>query len=162
MSAPRPRPKFELELDAPPERVMQTLRDRLRVCPGCTGASIGNHAELFVPDADRHVWSPWLSVTVENGARGGSLLRSRFGPHPAVWTLYMFLAFGLGFALLVAASWGYAQWAMEATPWALFGVPVILVLGVLLYAVSLVGQRLGAKQMEELRSTLEDLVAPEQ
>lgn len=161
MSAPRPRPRFELELDGPPQRVMQTLRDRLRDCPGCTGASIGNHAELFVPEAERRPWSPWLSVTVEDGARGGSLLRGRFGPHPAVWTLYMFLAFGLGFALLVAAAWGYAQWAMDVTPWALYLVPVILALGVLLYAVSLVGQRLGAEQIDELRSTLEDLVAPD-
>ena len=139
---------------------MQTLRDRLRECPGCTGTSIGRHAELFVPEADRRPWSPWLSVTVEDRHGGGSLLRGRFGPHPAVWTLYMFLAFGLGFALLVAAAWGYAQWAMDVTPWALTCAPLILVLGVMLYAVSLVGQRLGADQMTNLRSTLEDLIAP--
>jgi hypothetical protein len=161
MPAPRPRPRFELELDDPPERVMQTLRDRLRGCPRCTGSSIGNHAELFVPDTDRHVWSPWLSVTVEDGAAGGSLVRGRFGPHPAVWTLYMFVAFALGFALLVAAAWGYAQWAMEVSPRALYFVPLVLVLAALLYFVSLVGQRLGAEQMETLRSTLEDLVAPD-
>lgn len=140
---------------------MQTLRDRLQDCPGCTGASIGNHAELFVPETDRRPWSPWLSVTVEGGSDGGSLLRGRFGPHPAVWTLYMFVAFALGFALLVAATWGYAQWAIESTPWALYCVPVIMVLGALLYAVSLVGQRLGAEQMETLRSSLDDLVAPD-
>lgn len=162
MSALRARPRFELELDETPERVMQALRSRLLDCPGCTGASVGSHAELFVPEADRHLWSPWLSVTVERSARCGSLLRGRFGPHPAVWTLYMFLAFGLGFALLVATAWGYAQWSMEVTPWALVCVPLIAVLGLLLYGVSLVGQRLGAEQMRELRTILETLVAPDQ
>ncbi len=122
---------------------------------------MGRHAELFVPETERRIWSPWLSVTAEDGDGGGSVVRGRFGPHPAVWTLYMFFAFALGFALLVGATWGYAQWAMEITPWAWYSIPVILVLGALLYGVSLVGQRLGAAQMGSLRRTLEGLVAQE-
>ena len=47
------------------------------------------------------------------------------------------------------------------TPRALYLVPVIFALGVLLYGVSFAGQRLGATQIEELRSTLEALVAPD-
>jgi hypothetical protein len=121
---------------------------------------VGDHAELFVNEAERRLWSPWLSVTTE--ARGeGSVVWGRFGPHPAVWTLYLFLAFGLGFSMLVGASWGYAQWSMDTTPWALYSVPVIVVLSVALFGVSLVGQRLGAGQMRDLRVTLEGLVAPD-
>lgn len=160
MSAPRPRPGFELVLEDPPDQVMQRLRDRLRDCPGCTGASVGNHAELFVGPSEKHLWSPWLSVTADDGADGGTALRGRFGPHPTVWTLYMFLSFALGFALLVGATWGYAQWAMDVTPWALYSVPLILVLAMLLFGVSLFGQRLGAEQMASLRTTLEGLVTP--
>ena len=147
MSAPRPRPRFEFELDDPPDQVMQRLRDRLRECPDCTGASVGHHAELFVPETDQRLWSPWLSVTAEDRDGGGSNVRGRFGPHPTVWTLYMFLSFALGFALLMFSSWGYAQWTMETTPWALYAVPVIVVLAVVLFGVSLIGQRLGAEQM---------------
>lgn len=161
MTTVRPRPRFELGLDDRPDEVMQRLRDRLRDCPHCTGASVGNHAELFVPESEQHLWSPWLSVTAEDRDGGGSNVRGRFGPHPTVWTLYMFLSFALGFALLVFASWGYAQWAMDMTPRALYAVPVIVVLAVLLFGISLVGQRLGAEQMRELRATLEGLVAPQ-
>jgi hypothetical protein len=119
--------------------------------------SVGRHAELFVPDADRRPWSPWLSVTADEHGNG-SLLRGRFAPHPNVWTLYLFLAFGLGFALLVGTTWGYAQWATEKTPWALASVPIVIVFGTLLYLASQVGQKLGSEQMDHLRDALDELV----
>ncbi|MEE4273514.1 MAG: hypothetical protein V2I67_17705 [Thermoanaerobaculales bacterium] len=158
-TAPRIRPRVEVELDEDPDRVMERLRSRLHGCPRCTGVSVGRHAELFVPEDEQRVWSPWLSVTAEPAAEGGgSRVWGRFAPHPHVWTLYMFLAFGLGFALLVGATWGYAQWAMERTPWALLSLPMGLILGGALYLVSLVGQRLGAEQIERLEAALHELV----
>jgi len=136
---------------------MERLRERLPHCPNCTGVSVGRHAEPFVPEADRRLWSPWLSVTADE-AGDGAVLRGRFAPHPNVWTFYLFLAFGLGFALLVGTTWGYAQWATETTPWALIAVPPVMVLGVALYVASQIGQRLGAEQMILLRKALEELM----
>jgi hypothetical protein len=160
MTAPRIRPRFELELADDPDVVMQRLRSKLAQCPRCTGVSVGCHAELFVPEAEQRLWSPWLSVTVEPVAAGGSRLRGRFAPLPNVWTLYMFLAFALGFALLVGVTWGYAQWAMGQTPWALLSLPSGLVLGVALYLVSVVGQRLGHEQITRLENVLLELLGP--
>lgn len=157
MSAPRVRPRVEIEVNLEADKIMERVRERLPRCPHCTGVSIGRHAELFVPDAERRLWSPWLSVTADERGEG-SLLRGRFAPHPNVWTLYLFLAFGLGFALLVGTSWGYAQWATERTPWALASVPIVIVLGTLLYLASQVGQKLGGEQMEDLRDALEELI----
>jgi hypothetical protein len=162
MTAPRVRPRFELELADDPDGVMERLRERLPECPRCTGVSVGRHAELFVPETERRVWSPWLSVTAEAGSDGGSRIRGRFAPHPHVWTLYMFLAFGLGFSLLVGASWGYAQWAMDRIPWALLSLPIGCVLGVALYLVSLTGQRLGHDQIEHLEDALVELIGSDQ
>jgi hypothetical protein len=158
MTAPRIRPVFELELADDPDRVMEQLRARLPECPRCTGVSVGRHAELFVPEDERRVWSPWLSVTADTAAGGGARLRGRFAPHPHVWTLYMFLAFALGFGLLVGVTWGYAQWAMDQTPWALLSLPLGAVLGLALYLVSLTGQRLGHDQIERLEDALHELV----
>jgi hypothetical protein len=154
------RPRFQIEIDTNPDALMEKVRDRLSTCRNCTGVSVGRHAELFVVDAERRVWSPWLSITVEE-LSDGALLQGRFAPHPGVWTLYLFIAFGLGFALLVGTTWGYAQWAIERTPWALLSVPLIVVLGCALYLASIVGQRLGAEQMDQLRATLEDLISDE-
>jgi hypothetical protein len=158
MSAPRIRPRIGLELADDPEVVMARLRSRLRDCPRCTGVSVGRHAELFVPEPERRVWSPWLSVTAEAAPAGGSRVLGRFAPHPHVWTLYMFLAFALGFALLVGITWGYAQWAMDRFPWALLSLPLGLGLGGALYVVSLVGQRLSHEQIEGLEAALRELV----
>ena len=156
-STPRVRPRFELEIACDPDSLMEGLRDRLPNCPNCTGVSVGRHAELFVPEADQRLWSPWLSVTADE-ADDGAVLRGRFAPHPNVWTFYLFLAFGLGFALLVGTTWGYAQWTTETTPWALIVVPLVMVLGVALYVASQIGQRLGAEQMTQLRAALEELI----
>jgi hypothetical protein len=157
MTSPRVRPRFEIEIDIEADAIMDRVRERLPRCPHCTGVSVGRHAELFVPDSDRRLWSPWLSVTTDC-RDGGSLLRGRFAPHPNVWTFYLFLAFGLGFALLVGTTWGYAQWATERTPWALAIVPTVLLLGALLYVASQVGQKLGGEQMDHLRSALDELI----
>ena len=154
----RVRPNFEIAIAADPDAVMELVRENLARCRQCTGVSVGRHAELFVPVAERRVWSPWLSVST--GERdGGSVLKGRFAPHPNAWSLYRFLAFGLGFALLVGLSWGYAQWVMGGPPWALLSLPAAVILGGLLYSVSVLGQRLGAEQMIQLRTALEKLLA---
>jgi hypothetical protein len=157
MSAPRVRPTFEFEFDSDPDSLMEQLRERLPQCPHCTGVSVGRHAELFVPESERRLWSPWLSVTARD-RNGVTFVRGRFAPHPSVWTLYLFLAFALGFALLVGVTWGYAQWATEATPWALWSVPIVLAAAAGLYGTSQVGQRLSASQMVELREALQQLL----
>lgn len=160
MTAPTVRPTFEFEVGLDPSIVMENLRRRLPESPRCTGMSVGLHAELFVPESERRVWSPWLSVTARETGQG-TIVRGRFAPHPSIWTLYLFLAFGLGFALLVGLTWGYAQWAMESTPWALWSAVLIVTLASGLYGISLIGQRLGASQMMQLRIALDELV-PEQ
>jgi len=157
MRSSQVRPRFAIKSNLEADALMGRVRERLPQCPHCSGISVGRHAELFVPDAERRLWSPWLSVTVDERG-GGSLVRGRFAPHPNVWTLYLFLAFGLGFALLVGTSWGYAQWATEKTPWALMTVPTVIVSGTLLYLVSQFGQKLGGEQMDHLRYTLEELI----
>jgi hypothetical protein len=151
------RPRFELEIACDPDSLMEGLRDRLPNCPNCTGVSVGRHAELFVPEANRRLWSPWLSITADE-KDDGAVLRGRFAPHPDVWTFYLFLAFGLGFALLVGTTWGYAQWATETAPWALMIIPRVMVLGVALYLASQIGQRLGSEQMTQLRAAIEELI----
>ncbi len=158
MTAQRVRPRFELELADDPDQVMEKLRERLPECPNCTGVSVGRHAELFVPEEEQRVWSPWLSVTAEEADEGGAVVRGRFAPHPHIWTFYMFLSFGLGFSLLVGVTWGYAQWAMDQTPWALLSLPLGVVLGGALYLVSLTGQKLGEDQIDHLEDALVELL----
>jgi hypothetical protein len=161
MAATRVRPRIRLRIDEPPDELMERLRRRLPDCPRCTAVSVGRHVDLSVPLEERRIWSPHLDVTAEDDPPAGTVLHGRFGPRPQLWTFYMFLAFGLGFSLLVGLSWGYAQWVMDTTPWALLSLPITATLGALLYLAALIGQRLGAEQMDTLSAGLEELVTPE-
>ena len=159
MTVPEIRPTFEIETPWSVAEAMKRLRTSITgpvaTAVGCTTSQ---HAELYVPDAERHPWSPWLSIELEETPTG-CRVRGRFSPHPHVWTLYMFGWFALAFAALVGSSWGYAQWATDARPWALISIPAAVVGASVLYAVSFIGQRLGAHQMVGLRSVVFEALA---
>ncbi len=160
MSPPKMRPIFEIELATDPESAAVTLKRHLASPDAALeGVASGHYAELTLPEAERHRWSPCLSVTLEERA-GRTLLHGRFGPHPHIWTFFMFLHGGLLFIATVAIVWGLSQWLLAMTPWALLLVPLCLASHGGLYAASLFGQRLGAQEMLRLRETLESWLHP--
>ena len=158
MDRPRIRPTFSISLSPDADTAMATLRERLEGTEyeECS-RSKGRCADFFVKDEERRVWSPCLSVQVEP-AQDGSLLRGRFGPHPELWTLFVFLYAAVGFLAVLGLMLGFVQWQSGMDAWgfrgACLGFPG---LGVL-YAVSATGQRLSAHQMEELRERIGELV----
>jgi hypothetical protein len=137
---------------------MSILRERLRGTDymECT-RSKGRCAYFFVDEEERKIWSPHLSIQVEPEG-DGSILRGRFGPHPELWTLYMFLYTAVGFLAVMGLILGFVQWQSDMTPWGYWGVaggvPGIL----LLYGISATGQKLSAHQMEELKDRVDGLV----
>jgi hypothetical protein len=138
---------------------MDTLRERLKGMDyhECT-QSKGRCAYFFVDEEERRLWSPHLSVQVE-ARKEGSLLRGRFGPHPEVWTLFLFLYAGVGFLATVGLMLGFVQWQSGMDPWGLWGAWIGVPGLAVLYGISATGQRLSAHQMEELRRRIDALVA---
>lgn len=154
MTAPKLRPSFTIDLAASPDEAIRRIRAGLRAngLSDCS-MSAGRCAELFVERSRRRFWSPYLSIQLEEKDEG-SLLRGRFAPHPEVWTLFAFLYAAVGFGILVGAGWGYAQWVLGRSPWGLLLIPAGALLIAALHGASVVGQRLGAEQMDELGSRL--------
>jgi hypothetical protein len=70
----------------------------------------------------------------------------------------MFAAFSIGTAAMLGVLFGLSQWMLETTPWALLAGPAGVSVLLVLYAAGLVGQRLGAGQMAELREALDALL----
>ena len=91
---------------------MELLRQRLPRCPRCTGMSVGRTRSFSFPRSNA-VCGRRGSASPPGKTVTALSVRGRFAPHPNVWTFYLFVAFGLGFALLVGLTWGYAQWATE-------------------------------------------------
>jgi len=158
MPGPRIRPTFSIPLAQNPEDSMTVLRDRLEGSQWSECVrSKGRCAEFFVREEDRRLWSPYLSVQLEPKEKG-SLLRGRFGPHPEIWTLFMFLYTAVGFLSLMGLILGFVQWQSGMEAWgfwgAYLGIPGLLIL----YGVSATGQRLSAHQMDELQDRVYTLV----
>ena len=93
------------------------------------------------------MWSP-----------AGSVLRGRFGPHPEMWTLFIFLYMAVGFLATIGLILGFVQWQSGMDPWGFWGVGIGVPSLAVLYGISAIGQKLSAYQMEELRERIDALV----
>ena len=159
VDATRLRPKFSIELPVGADEAIVGLREGLD-SPELRGVSMvaGRHAELLVDRTERRLWSPRLTVRLEDSP-AGSTLHCRFAPRPDVWTGFMFVYFVLVFLVVFGATLGYVQQVSNETAWGFWAIPVGLALIACIHLASYVGQRLAAAQMRELRSRLESVVA---
>ncbi|MEK6253422.1 MAG: hypothetical protein N2B05_01875, partial [Gemmatimonadales bacterium] len=155
---PRMRPKFCIEIPVDAEEAIARLREGFDT-PELHGVSMvaGRHAELLVERAERRLWSPRLTVRLEDSPPG-SKLRCRFSPRPDVWTGFMFVYFLLVFLVVFGATLGYVQQVSNETAWGFWAIPVGLTLIACIHLASYVGQRLAASQMRELRERLESVL----
>ncbi len=149
------RPTFEIPLAWGAEEAMRRIRRGLRD-PPLAGrvASLGRVAEFRIPDEQQRLWSPQLSIQVEDGDQGG-LLHGRFSPRPEIWTGIMLVYVSVLFLIVCGLAYAYAQWAMGRPLWALVSLPIGVGVIVAIHTASLVGQRLSADQIRELMSLLE-------
>ena len=114
----------------------------------------GNVIDLKIDPADQRFWSPHLSIELSD-EDSGSKLFGRFSPRPEVWTLFMAI-YAVVIALIFGmAVWGYVQWFLGNTPWALAIPPAGILLIILLHLASRIGQRLSSDQMRTLRDRLD-------
>ena len=135
--------------------VMARIREQVKL-PSCKARvlSAGSCVEFYVEDAEKRLWSPYLSVQAQQQS-DCTVLHGRFSPRPEVWTLVMFMYSLNTFLVVLGAMFGYGQWAIERTPWAWFFVPVGLLLIVLIHVASVLGQRWSEDQMQLLRGCLD-------
>ena len=159
MKAPLLRPTFTVPLDLPRAEAVEEIRRRLVAREDLAGRwrGKGRWFDLFVPDPARRLWSPHLSVRLdEDGSR--SSVFGRFAPHPEVWTFFMFMYFLLAFVVLFGATLGYVQWASDEPAWGWWAVEVGVPILLLIHVASYVGARLGQEQMKELKAVLEEIL----
>lgn len=149
----RSRPRFRRQLPGEPENYLVKLADALEARNEWEGSVIGTHAFIRVCKPDQHFWSPHLGIELEEH-EGGTLLRGLYGPKPALWTFFVFLYSGAGFATLALLFWGGSQFSLGQSPWALWLAPLGLVAILLVYLLAQFGQKLGYEQMEQLHEVL--------
>lgn len=169
--APRLRPTFTIPLAVERDEAIERIRAGLDAAvPANRWIGKGRWAELHVPGDERRIWSPHLSIRIDefdaHHRSGGHppetacVLFGRYAPRPEVWTGFVFFYAAVAFLALLGAIFGYVQWASGESPWGLwavaFGVPVLLGL----HVASWLGQRWSHDQMVELRDILGPVVEP--
>ncbi|MCA9558243.1 MAG: hypothetical protein KC583_06705 [Myxococcales bacterium] len=155
---PAMRPRFERTVAVPQAQLLARVRRNMHCSePRVHAQMADHHLELLIDEADRHYWSPWLSVDLEP-ADDGTRVKGRYGPHPSVWTMFMSMYFFFAFVALAGVVFGGTQWLVKQHPWGLWFVPVAALLVGITYVASLLGQRLGADQMRTLEAALDCMV----
>lgn len=149
--------------------VQERLFERLGVGPhqlrrtrtfgggGSAGVREHDHFVLTVVESERHFWSPWLNVEV-TPREGGAHLFARFSPHPSVWTMFAFAYLAMTTLLLLSLCFAAALSMSGSAPWGLAVSAGAVVVMLLLWAASQVGQRLAHAQMVQLRLALDEAV----
>lgn len=124
------------------------------------GKKYRDHIQLQVAAEEEHYWSPILNIIFKD-ADNGTTVQGRFGPHPKVWTMFMFFYF-FGIALcFFAAIFGGIQLQLGRNPWALWMLAAGLVLLILIYVAAQIGQRKGHAQTEWLLSFCSEVLKHE-
>ncbi len=153
-------PAFTIEVAVPVDDLMKQVRGTIkRLGLQDLVGSAGHCVDLKVARDERRFWSPHLNVQASEIDKEESELFCRFSPRPEIWTMFMAIYMVTTCVVFAAGIYGYVQWVLGQTPWALAIVP-LGGLGILvLHVISLVGQRLSSDQMDELRSRLDRLIA---
>jgi len=159
MDRPRQRPRVEIPVPLPVERVSALLSEGLnnQECP-CEGSVSRRHAWIHIRDQDRHFWSPTLDLSLEE-APEGTVLRGRFGPHPSVWTMFVFIYAGLGVLGTITGMYGLSQLILDQAPWAFAASAACFSLIGFVYGAAFIGQGLGGEQVAQIRIFLDRSVA---
>lgn len=154
------RPRFRRTARVPPEAAFVALREAV-ADPECRFrarfAELHGHAEFRVARPERHFWSPTLGLEIR-GEGAGSTVHGLFGPHPAVWTFFMFLHFAAGTLATLGLVLAWSQWSLDESPWGLWSVPLAAALSGGAYVASLFGQRLAHDQMDAMLAFLDEQV----
>ncbi|MEZ4236996.1 MAG: hypothetical protein R3F59_12755 [Myxococcota bacterium] len=154
----RERPVVDLVTPLPAEEVLARFAQRLipddRPCDGHVGR---RELSLLVREADRHVFSPWLSLEVTPGPEGTEM-RGHFGPHPNLWSLFVALYATQVFVFLGGTMFGWVQLQMGDPPIGLLYAGAALLGLACSCGVDLAGRRAGAPQMQRVRAFIHDVV----
>ena len=160
MSNAHLRPTFRVSITAGRDVAMEQIRGRLMADEKFAGRwrGKGRWAEIHVSHSERKLWSPHVSLRLDEEKGEGCTVFGRFAPHPEVWTFFMFLYIALVFAVVFGAVLGYVQWVSNEAPLGFLAIGVGVPAIGLIHLASAVGQRLGQRQMSELKEEVDGVL----
>ena len=154
------RPRFEINLKEEGSIVISSFKNKFEEasCP-YKGKVVDGHIVIDIPQGENHFWSPQLHLEIENIDENNSLLKGLFGPKPQVWTLFMFIHFGVAVLFLGFLIRLYVQWTLKTDLTVSLAIIISLpILWFVLYFLGRIGKKTGNHQMQELHDFMESVV----
>ncbi|KAA3652393.1 MAG: hypothetical protein DWP98_01320 [Bacteroidetes bacterium] len=119
---------------------------------------VGNYFTLDVPQHIAHFWSPRVSFEIEVNEEdpSKSTVRGLIGPKPNVWTMFVFIYFAIGILGVFASIYGLSKSTLGQSSLMVWGFPIALLAMSTAYVASKSGEKLGAEQIEILKTFFRD------
>jgi hypothetical protein len=149
------RPRFKIETTLSLDELTTKIQEGLdsENAP-CIGHVYSGYAKFHLPQDERHYWSPQLNLSFET-VDDKTILRGLYGPHPAVWTMFVFFYALIAFITVVILIIGLSYWTLDKSMTILWFIPLLIIVFGSLYFVAYSGQKLGYNQMVTLHYFLE-------
>ena len=153
------KPRFSLQRDETKEVILKKFEKAFGAATThLRGKVVGDHIIIDVSKTDEHFWSPQLQLELEEGTEG-LLIKGLYGPKPQLWTLFMFIHFGVALAFAVFATMLYTDVSLgQNTTFSLLMTIIMPVLWILFYLFGRWGKKKGYQQMMELDSFMNDVL----
>lgn len=159
----RTRPRFKIFTDLEAETCAKQLKSQLKIENQIFQGNINKEvANIWVKTQHNEFWKPYLSLRIEK-EEYQTVIRGIFGPSSAVWTFFMFLYFIFSITFMVFITIWFVTKQIKSTdfPWAIDVAILSIILLLISFFATKIGQIKAKSEMEQLRDfaekTIEDL-----
>ena len=159
----RTRPRFKIFTDLEAETCAKQLKSQLKIENQIFQGNINNEvANIWIKTEHNEFWKPYLSLRIEK-ENHQTVIRGVFGPSAAVWTFFMFLYFIFSITFMVFITIWIVTKQIKSTdfPWAIHVAILSIILLLISFFATKIGQIKAKSEMEQLRDfaekTIEDL-----
>lgn len=112
---------------------------------------VDEHIWLGISKKQQKMYSPNLHLELEKKADNHTEINAKFGPDPSLWTLFMFLHFGLALLFITVFIIGYANYSLgKSYVFQLLAMSLIAMIWVGLYVFARVNRSRGNEQAQYL------------
>jgi len=160
MTSFRLRPRFKFHTKHTCDEIKERIEAKLSQGEqDCFAEYSNHHIFLKINPKEQHYWSPQLDLTCETQEeKEGTMIKGLYGPHPHVWTFFMFSYLGLATLATFIGLIGLARLSLDLNSSILWIVPGLGLLGLILYISSQMGQKVGVEQTFVLHHFLEEVL----
>jgi len=150
------RPHFSQTLELAPKQAQERIIAQVEAAEDdCELKCFPGFMTLRIPEADRHFWSPRLTLSLEPGDDGHTRVTGIYGPNANLWALFLYGWLIVGSALLFSGILAGVQFALGRSPWGLCAFCPSALAALALYIMAQLGQKLGASQTYRLHHLYE-------